>query len=333
MKTFRRILLFSLIIALVVVSIGFLLPGKVHVERRLLVSSSQKNIFDQVNTVKNWINWTPWLQSETSIISDFSGPESGVGARFSWHNIDKSIGKGSVTIISSASPDSLEVILDYAEKGKSTGKFIFLREGHNTTVIYSLESVLGVNPITRWFGLVSDYLVGPDLEKSLVNLDNLAQDIKTLYGYEISICEVPARKMISVRDTISSENAEIKLSEMYEKMALFLKSKRLSPIGNPIAIFHNHSESIFDVEVGLPVFAYESVPDGLNYTETIACRAVKLKYFGSYNMISNAYHALQKYIDNEDLDVNGSGWEEYVTNPNIESNLNLRQTDIYFPIN
>ena len=57
-----------------------------------------------------------------------------------------------------------------------------------------------------------------------------------------------------------------------------------------------------------------------------------LKYIGPYAMISAAYNALQKYINNNGLEVNGPGWEEYVTNPNEVTDSTKRQTDIYFPL-
>jgi len=214
MKIFRRILLVFLCVVLIGIAAGFLLPANVHVERRLLLSASQKSIFGQVNTLKNWIKWSPWLQNDSTMQLVFSGPESGTGARFAWISNDKNIGNGSAYIISSVSPDSLQVVFDFYERGKSTGVFHFIRENQNTNVIWSLESNLGMNPVSRWFGLFSDRMIGPDLEKGLFNLDQLMLDTKSVYGYEIIETEVPARIYISVRDTASPGTVSIKLSAM-----------------------------------------------------------------------------------------------------------------------
>jgi hypothetical protein len=110
MKIFRRILFIILCIALVLIAIGFMLPRKIHVERSLSISASQKTIFNQVNTLKSWVKWLPWLLSDTSMQLVYSGPESGVGATLKWTSSDKNVGNGSVSIISSYLTDSLEVV-------------------------------------------------------------------------------------------------------------------------------------------------------------------------------------------------------------------------------
>ena len=332
MKLFRRILLIILCIALVVIAVGYVLPRKVHVERKLLIHASQKTIYKQVNTLKNWTKWLPWLQEDTSLHILCSIPESGVGATLKWLSSDKNIGNGSISIISDVVPDSLEVVFDFAEKGKSTGKFIFRKENEGIIVTYSLASDLGMNPISRWFGLFSDRLIGPDIEQSLYNLKELVQDTKAIYRYEIVDYELPARTLITIRDTASPETVTPKLASMYKKISFFLKSKNLSPNGNPTAMFHKYSILGFDIEAGLPVFAKISVPEGLNCSEKEAERTVMVKYFGPYKMISSAYIALQNYIDNNELQRNGPGWEEYLTNPTIEADSNKRQTNIYYPI-
>jgi effector-binding domain-containing protein len=262
----------------------------------------------------------------------FSGPESGVGASLTWMSNDKNIVNGGISIVSSASPDSLEVIYDFADKGRSTGKFFFLKENKNTNVIISLDSDLGMNPISRWIGLFSDQLIGPDLDKGLNKLDQLVQDTLSVYGYAIADYEIPARILISVRDTAGPATVKLKITDMYKKLSLFLKSKSISPISNPVAIFHNYTNRNFDIEVGLPITSYVVVPDGLNCMEKVSQRVVMVKYLGPYKMIQSAYTALQTYIVNNELEVTGPGWEEYLTNRNIEADTNKLHTNIYYPV-
>ncbi len=332
MKIFRRILFIILCVAAVVVALGFLLPRNIHVERRLLISGTQRTIFSQVNTLKNWTKWSPWLITDTNAKVLFSGPESGVGASFTWMSNDKNVGNGGISIVSSVYPDSLEVVYDFAEKGRSTGKFFFINENLNTDVIVSLDSDLGLNPVSRWIGLFSDYLIGPDLDKGLNKLEQLVQDTLRVYGFEIADYKIPARILISVRDTSGPATVTLKITDLYKKLSLFLKSKSLSPIGNPVAIFHNYTNRNFDIEVGLPIPAFVVVPDGLNCMVNVSQRVVMIKFSGPYKMISSAYTALQNYIVNNELEVNGPGWEEYITNPNIEADSDKLQTNIYYPV-
>ncbi len=332
MKIFRRILFFILCIALILTSIGFILPSKVHVERRLLMNATQKTIFNQINTLRNWTKWSPLLQVDTAMKLSFSGPESGVGSSLSWLSSNKDVGEGCLSIISNVSPESIELIYDFAEKGKSIGKFQLVKENQKTKVIFSIDSDLGLNPVSRWFCLFSDRMIGPDIDQALLNLEETVQDTKGLYGYEIINFVAPARTMISIRDTCSPETVKLKLPVMYRKLSLFLKSKSLSPIGNPVAVFHNFTNRNFDFEAGLPVQGIISVPEELKCSGNVAQRTLMIKYIGSYKTITTAYKALQTYMYNNDLQLNGPGWEEYITNPTVEADSTMRQTNIYYPI-
>lgn len=333
MKILRRVLLAVLCIALIVIVVGFMLPRKVHVERSLVINASQKSVFKQINTLKNWVKWSPWLQMDSTMQLQFSGPVSGVGANYKWLSHNKNVGKGSVSIISSVPANSLQVIMDFGENGKSTGGFRLVKENSNTNVTWSLDSDLGMNPLSRWFGLFSDHMIGPDLEQGLYNLDQLLEDRHTVNGYKIIDIEVPARVLISVRDTASPETVTLKLAKMYNSISLFLKFKSLSPTGSPIAIFHHYTNRDFDIEAGIPISSVVEAPQGMNCSVKVAQKTIMIKYFGSYKLISEAYGALQTYIIDNELQITGPAWEEYISNPHLEADSTLWQTNIYYPLN
>jgi len=333
MKILRRILFIILCIALLILSVGFLLPRKVHVERSLLISATPKSIFYQINTLKNWEKWSPWLRMDTTLKLIYSGPESGTGATYKWLSNNKNVGNGSLSIISSVPFDSIQLMMDFGENGKSTGKFVLQKEDQNTKVTWSLDSDLGMNPLSRWFGLLSDYMIGPDLERGLSKLDQIMADLKIVNGYAIIDYDVPACILISIRDTASPGTVTLKLSKMYSKISGFLKSKNLPPTGSPIAIFHTYADRNFDIEACIPVASMIEVPDGMKCSVRNVQKSIMVKYFGPYKSISAAYTAMQTYLTNMDIQVSGPGWEEYITNPLMEADSNKWQTNIYYPLN
>ena len=333
MKILRRILVIILCIAIIFISAGYLLPGKVIVSRSLSINASQRNIFEQINTLKNWAKWSPWLQTDTAMQLIFLGPESGIGAAYKWQSQNKNVGTGNVAIIGSVPYDSLMAIMDFGKKGKSLAKFRLINENHNTNITWSLESDLGMNPITRWFGLFSDEMIGPDLDRGLYQLGELMQELKTRNGFEIIEYEVPARIYLTARDTASPATVSLKLASMYEKISVFLKANHISPAGAPIAVFHNYSNQNFDIEACLPISSDIKVPDGLNYVKKDIQKAIMVKYFGYYKNIALAYNALNSYILENGLKIAGPPWEEYISNPSLESDSSKLQTNIYFPVN
>ncbi len=332
MKTVRRILFFISFTALAVLSIGLLLPRKVNVERRIMLKASVHDIFVQVNTLKNWEKWSPWLQLDTNMLLSFSGPASGVGSRYTWFSQDKNIGNGYIFIHSSVPDESVQVLMDFGKNGRSNGEFHFIQVKDSIEVIWNIETDLGMNPLTRWFGLFSDRMVGPDLVKGLLNLEKQVKEIKIVNGFEITDYTVPAQILLSLRDTASQATISSKLSTMYMKVARFMKSGNLTPSAPPLAIFHNCADSIFDIEACIPIDTLTPVKDGLKCTLKESAKTVMIKYFGPYHSIKGAYNALQTCINNRELKVAGPPWEEYVSNPNMESDSGKWQTNIYYPV-
>ncbi len=331
MKTLRLILVLFLCLVLVVLSVGFLLPGKVKVERSLLISASPESIFEKVNTIKNWKKWSPWLQ-DTSLAYSYSGPEKGASAMLNWQSKDKDNRKGKVLIISGTPYDSLLAILDFGDNGKTSCIFHFEEMDKGTTVTWRLESDLGMNPVSRWIGLFTERIVAPDLETGLMNLNRLANANKLVNGFEITDFEVPAKVLLTVRDTAQSDMISNKLALMYEKISRFIKKENLSPAGPPITIYHSFSLNTYDFEACIPILSAIPTPEGINCIVIQPQRAVMIKYFGTRKLISNAYSSMQLYLNNNGLYTNGPSWEEYINNPILEADSNARQTNIYFPV-
>lgn len=332
MKTLRLILALFLCFVLVVISAGFLLPGKVQVERSLLISASSESLFEKVNTLKHWKKWSPWLLSDTSMTLHYSGPEKGAGAFINWHSKKNSIVKGNALIISSTPSDSLLVILDFGESGKTSCTFHFDESDNGTKVKWRLYSDVGMNPVSRWMGLFINSMVGPDLESGLMNLEKLAIANTMVNGFEIVDYELPARVLLTVRDTASTEMITKKLTSMYEKISVFIKNKSLSPAGAPLTIYHGFSLNVYDIETCIPIFSAINTTEGINCIEVQPQKAIMIKYFGTRHLISNAYSALHIYMNNNGLYTSGPSWEEYITNPILVADSNAWQTNIYFPV-
>lgn len=53
---------------------------------------------------------------------------------------------------------------------KSTGAFELTPQADGVKVVWSDAGDLGMNPLSRWFGLFLDRMIGPDFEKGLSNL-------------------------------------------------------------------------------------------------------------------------------------------------------------------
>lgn len=332
MKTLRLVILIITCIAIIFLALGFLLPAKIHVERSIYINTPHHFAYSQINTIKNWKNWSSWLTIDTMIDIRYSGPESGVGAGLTWKSPDSNLGEGSLTIIYTKPVDSLLFISDYGDKGKLSGRILLRKENQGVIVTWIVETDLRKNPLSRWIGLFSDNMIGPDLMKTLFNLKQDLEKDKPYNGYQVFEFEIPSRIILSMRDTAVPSNVTEKLSFMNEKMVRFLKNEGLSPINAPFTVFHSFSDSIFEIESCMQLPLSVKVPTGMSCSEVAEQKAVMVKHFGYNKQITAAYIALNNFINDRGFRIVGPPWEEYVTNQVLESDTAQWQTNIYYPV-
>ncbi|MBK7171843.1 MAG: SRPBCC family protein [Bacteroidales bacterium] len=332
MKLFRRILLTVLVLVIVLVLTGFLLPRHVRIERSLVMPASRDLIFEQVNDFRNWHGWLPWLSLDSTMQVTFSGPQSGVGALLIYESNHSDVGNGKLLITDSQPYDSILLDLNFMENGTSTGKFLFTSDDQGTLVRWILESDLGDNPISRWFGLFMDRMVGNDFEQGLANLNEITSKIPAKPIIAVLEKEIPQRIVLSIRDTASPSTIESKLEDFYKKISTVIKQKKLTTTGVPFSLYHSYSPQSFDVEAGIPVNKKITNTGEVECKEFPATKAAMASYFGPYTTTAIVYEAIEKYIKEKSLIISGGPWEEYITDPGMEPDTSKWQTDIYFPL-
>jgi Polyketide cyclase / dehydrase and lipid transport len=170
MKVMKKALLVVLLIPIVLVVVSLFLPASYRVERRVTMNARPSAVFPHINSPRHWPEWTAWTVAKyPDMRVSFTGPEAGMGASYSWEG--KSSGRGTLKITRSEPDESIGYDLDF-EKGKHVSKGAITLEpsGESVAVTWSNEGDLGWNPVSRFFGLFMDKMMGPDLEEGLRNL-------------------------------------------------------------------------------------------------------------------------------------------------------------------
>lgn len=170
MKAARQIVLALLIVPVLVVLGSFLLPSRYTVERALEMNARPELVFEQINRLKHGPEWTAWTVAKYPDMKvSFSGPESGIGAVYSWKG--KSSGTGTLKITTTEPGRRVGYSLDF-ENGKhlSSGELTIEPQGTSVLVRWNNTVDLGANPVNRIFGLLMDRMMGPDFEEGLRNL-------------------------------------------------------------------------------------------------------------------------------------------------------------------
>ncbi len=175
MRWIKRILLILLVLILVLVGASYLLPGKAEVSRSVTINAPAAAIFPFVNSMQATEKWSPWLARDPETKLAYSGPEAGVGNTLSWSSEHPQVGSGSQEIIESVENQFVRTALDFGSMGTANASFTLQPEGDQTEISWGFESDLGMNPMSRWMGLMMDERVGGDYERGLSNLKELVE--------------------------------------------------------------------------------------------------------------------------------------------------------------
>jgi len=166
----KKILMSLAVIVVILIGASFFLPSKWHVRRSIVIAAAPEAIFPWVDNIRRWPDWTPWTEDlDPTMKRTFEGPEAGIGAKQSWQGTK--MGNGTLTIIESSPPEKIVYDLNM-DNGKfmAKGGFTFKPTTDGTEVTWFDSGELPGDPVSKYFGLMMDSMIGSDFEKGLQKL-------------------------------------------------------------------------------------------------------------------------------------------------------------------
>lgn len=151
-------------------------PTDFLVTRSASMAAPPARVFQQVNNFHAWEAWSPWAKLDPNAKAFFEGPESGVGAQFTWSGNDK-VGEGTQTIVESKPDERIDIRLDFKRPMEDTSavEFLFKPEADKTNVTWNMRGKK--NFVSKVFCLFlnMDKMVGGDFEKGLASLKTVVE--------------------------------------------------------------------------------------------------------------------------------------------------------------
>ena len=173
MKALKLTLTIIAIIIILVLIIPVFLPNNVEVSGSKCMKATKETVFNQVNILKNWQNWSPFTTDSTMKIM-YSVNDTGVGAQYHWSG--KKVGKGSLKIIKSEPYNYIKTELDFGPQGTSGGKWNFDVKGDSTCVTWTIDIYKLQYPFGRWLGLMMKSGMKPVIDKALTKMKNFVEN-------------------------------------------------------------------------------------------------------------------------------------------------------------
>lgn len=172
MKFFKIVgILLGLIFIVFAITPAFL-ESEYSTERTVLVQAPIDVVFAQVNNVKNWTKWGPWMKDETLKVQ-FGDKTEGIGASYSWTSEDS--GNGILSIAKLEQNKSLNTDLNF-DGSQANGFWKFEQQNEGVKVTWGFNGV-AENYFQRYFSLVIDMMAGGMFEEGLENLKEVAESV------------------------------------------------------------------------------------------------------------------------------------------------------------
>lgn len=170
MRFFRNLLIGIVVLIALAVGVAYLLPRHVIVEREVVLNAPPEEVFEHVNSLQAFSEWSPWNDYDPGMTVTFSGPETGVGNVMEWSSDHPQVGQGRQEIVEVIENELVRTALDFGDMGTADAWWLLSPVDDGTRVVWGLDADMGMNPVGRWMGLFLDRLVGADYDSGFERL-------------------------------------------------------------------------------------------------------------------------------------------------------------------
>lgn len=167
----------SFILLLFIISL--FLPKKVTISSSMLIHCQQDVAFDLVNDLKKWDSWAVWNKMDPNWKLTYLDKTKGEGAGYRWESNNDSVGRGSLTVLTSIPNDSIYIRMDIQGWGSTYSFYSFKKVNDSTQVTVGFYQDFAWNPFTK---LIFSFM---DMTKSIetdfdINLNNMKQILEKM---------------------------------------------------------------------------------------------------------------------------------------------------------
>lgn len=336
MKTFKYFLLIIVGIVVLLLVTGLFVPKEDHVERSIVIQAPVELINKEIKSLKNMDSWSPWKDYDPNMKVTYEGVDGEVGSVSHWDS--ENVGKGSQEI-TSISDNKIQTKLIFIEPWESEMTATFILEPKPTGVKVTWASD-AINPYP--YNVMSlfmnmDEMIRKDFEKGLLYLKEKAESMKVepkkYNGFTINEIEMGPKIYIAKKATVTFD----KIEDFYKKNFPAIKESAVKAgvePGIPSGLFYRWNVDIntADMAAAIPVSENENISSIKNFEriDVAGGKALHIAFYGPFGKTEAAHSAMDEYMSEKGLNLNGEVIEEYVTDPSTESDPNKWLTNIYY---
>ena len=335
--------LYVIVIAFVLfLSVGLFLPRNVHVERSIEIDRPASTVFVLLNSYRTFASWSPWAARDPDARYEFSGPESGVGARLSWSGDPRLVGSGWQEITESRPYSLIRTRLDFDQQGAAESYFQLDETSSGVRVTWGFDTDLTEGQgflggyLAKYFGLLFDKWIGTDYEQGLAGLKVFTESLPDMDFslLDAEVIDVEALDILYIPSGASQDPGAIAdaLASAYQEISAFMIENELRMSGQPMAITRAWEEEGYEFDAAIPVVMKPVELSGrVRVGQSPSGPSVRVVHKGPYDRMALSYDKLAAYMAAHGLREGHVSWEHYISDPGETPQEELI-THIYFAI-
>ena len=315
-----------LLLLTAIVAGGLFLPHQFHVERSITVDRPASVVFTLLNNFQAFNEWSPWAARDPEATYEYSGPQSGPGARMSWKGDPRTVGEGWQQIVGSVPGRRIDIQMDFGAQGRAQSYFDLSEDPQGTLLTWGFETdvsegsgVLGTL-VGKYFGLFLDRWVGADYEQGLQGFKQFAESLPTadFADSDIEVLEAQAVDVLLVSGNSSNESGDIAtaLAEAFREISAFMQAEGINMAGQPMAITRGLGDAGYQFDAAIPIDRLPVETSGnVRAGQSPSGKAVRYTFVGPYDGMLSAYEKLASYMAAHGLKEGSLSWEHYISDP------------------
>ena len=338
MKILKKIGIVVVVLVVIYVVLGLIGPSDYKVTRSIKIEAPVDVVFDQTSKFGNWAAWSPWAEEDPDAKYSIEKDDKAVGARMGWEG--EISGKGSMTITEIVENEKMIYELSFVEPWvmSSVGGFIYTQEDGIVNLEWYDEGNIPFTQRPMMLFMNLEEMMGPMFEKGLAGIKKISEEMKSEKSIEVTEEIVESKTILFIEESSSLVSGEIgeKIGGAYGEIMALMSVAKLETTSAPMNITRKFSLEEMQVDFS-PAIVVNELPEGLELSgriekgETYAGKVVKTVHVGPYTNLKSTYDALIAYMVENGYEENGLSWEEYIDDPTLVAEEELR-TNIYFPV-
>jgi len=334
MKIFKYLILPILILVGVYALLCAFGPKNLNTERSTTIEAPQKLIYNMVNDIKSWEDWSAWNKRDPEMKINYPGKLVGVGANSRWES--ELEGNGTQEIVESVADKSIKTKLIFDDwDGVSYANWKFTPDGENTNVSWNMEG--DDLPFLMRGAIIFMGMKGrlnADYDTGLANIKKIAEDRyknKVYDGYTINDINLPEKHYVLLRQEVERDDIQQFYASNLGGLFSKVQDAKVEMDGMPCGLFYNFNNSSGKIDMAAAIPTKEAlIVPGTGNQSFPAKRALQVDYFGDYHNTEEAHEAIEQFMKDNGLFNDFPVVEEYVTDPTTVSDPDKWKTTVTY---